>query len=132
MQIIEVPINKLKTPLKIAIKNRKSVAQKYINDTSAWVSPFCCNLWYKWDLCEIKIFSWFINLFIIVVPVSKINGEIKNIIESPIFNSGDLNIKKHKKEPINRLPVSPMKTFDGYQFQNKKPNNAPTKRKPEL
>ena len=34
MQIIKVPNNKLKTPLKIAIKNRKSVAQKYINDTS--------------------------------------------------------------------------------------------------
>ena len=47
MQIIKVPNNKLKTPLKIAIKNRKSVAQKYINDTFEWVSPFCCNLWYK-------------------------------------------------------------------------------------
>ena len=101
------------------------VANIYKDVTDEWVIPFDTNLWYKCNLCDLKIFWPFNNRLMMQDKESTSNGEQRNNIFIISVKSFALKIKLVRYDPKKRLPASPINTFDGYQFKRMNPNNAP-------
>ena len=71
-------------------------------------------------------FFLLINLLRIQTNASNNKGEHKiNILNMPIAPKELLKIKLVRKVPRNKLPMSPIKIFEGYQLKYRKLHNVP-------
>ena len=72
---------------------------------------------------ELRKYFLYKNLLITVKKASARIGEAIKIKDKEVLNEADSNKKATNKLPNKVLPTSPMKTFDGYQFQYKNPKS---------
>ena len=105
--------------------DNKKVDEIYIKETVECFKPAVTNLWYKCNLCDLKIFCLLINLLNMQNIASKKSGEQRSRTFNISIISSERNIKLKRKDPKNKLPESPINTFEGNQLNFKKAKRVP-------
>ena len=111
--------------VKMKNMDNKKVDEIYIKETVECFKPPETNLWYRCNLWDLKIFCLLINLLNIQKIESNKSGEQSNKIFKTSMISSERNIKLTRKDPKNKLPESPINTFEGNQLNFKKAKRVP-------